>query len=381
MGWSAGNTLFAVARGERRMDILVNKTDLRDVRIAEADLGPLSDGEAELALDHFALTANNITYAAFGDAMNYWAFFPAAEPGWGRVPVWGFADVVAANGSGLREGDRVYGYFPMSTRLRVRPDRISEQGFVDAAPHRQPLAAVYNRYRFTAADPNLAREHESLFEVLNPLFVTGWLFADFLDEADHSGATQVVLSSASSKTAIGLAHSLKNLDRRPGRVVGLTSPRNRDFVAGLGLYDATVAYDALEQELGADPAVYVDFAGDAALRKRIHEHFGAALRHSGVIGASHWEAQAANAREALPGPPPTFFFAPSQLKKRIEDWGAAGFDARSRAAWGAFCDHAAGWLQIRRSVGGDGAVATYREVLEGGTPPNIGHVVAFSDDA
>ena len=43
-----------------------------------------------LAIVSFALTANNITYAAFGDAMNYWQFFPV--PGddgaaWGCIPV------------------------------------------------------------------------------------------------------------------------------------------------------------------------------------------------------------------------------------------------------------------------------------------------------
>ena len=44
-------------------------------------------------MDKFALTANNVTYAAFGDAMHYWKFFPGPDDESGRVPVWGFADV------------------------------------------------------------------------------------------------------------------------------------------------------------------------------------------------------------------------------------------------------------------------------------------------
>ena len=41
-------------------------------------------------IDAFALTANNVTYAAFGGPpMNYWHFFPADDPAYGRVPVWG----------------------------------------------------------------------------------------------------------------------------------------------------------------------------------------------------------------------------------------------------------------------------------------------------
>ena len=42
------------------------------------------------------------------------AFFPA-ESGWGRVPVWGFADVVGSRHQALAEGVRVFGYLPMST--------------------------------------------------------------------------------------------------------------------------------------------------------------------------------------------------------------------------------------------------------------------------
>ncbi|MHA5659511.1 DUF2855 family protein, partial [Pseudomonas aeruginosa] len=50
----------------------------------------LAEGQALLAVDEFALTANNVTYAALGDALRYWEFFPAGE-GLGIVPVWGFA--------------------------------------------------------------------------------------------------------------------------------------------------------------------------------------------------------------------------------------------------------------------------------------------------
>lgn len=38
---------------------------------------PLQAGEIRVHIDRFALTSNNITYAAFGDAMNYWSFFPS----------------------------------------------------------------------------------------------------------------------------------------------------------------------------------------------------------------------------------------------------------------------------------------------------------------
>src|SRR3712207_7802692 len=52
--------------------------------------------------DRFGLTANNVTYAVMGDAIGYWSLFPASEDGWGRVPVWGYGDVVASDRKSTR---------------------------------------------------------------------------------------------------------------------------------------------------------------------------------------------------------------------------------------------------------------------------------------
>src|SRR3954465_15240306 len=100
------------------MILEVKRDDLRSVRWNDAAPPELAADQARLRVDQFALTANNVTYAMFGDAMSYWQFFPADE-GWGRVPVWGFADVEASNADGLGEGERVYGYLPMATHLDV----------------------------------------------------------------------------------------------------------------------------------------------------------------------------------------------------------------------------------------------------------------------
>ena len=66
--------------------ILVSRTDLRQMRAAAdpdaPSARPLAPGEARLRIDRFALTSNNITYAAFGDAMKYWQFFPSADTAW-----------------------------------------------------------------------------------------------------------------------------------------------------------------------------------------------------------------------------------------------------------------------------------------------------------
>src|SRR5437870_8377582 len=122
----------------------VARDDLRHATWVDEPTADLVPGQALLRVDHFALTANNVTYAVFGDAMRYWSFFPTT-PGRGRVPVWGYADVEASRAQGMDEGQRVYGYLPMATHLAVTPDRITSGTFVDAAAHRAELPPVYNQ--------------------------------------------------------------------------------------------------------------------------------------------------------------------------------------------------------------------------------------------
>src|SRR4029453_11033161 len=132
------------------VDFEVRRADLRITRWVAAP--PRREvpakGQGLLRVDHFAFTANNITYAVAGDLMSYWNFFPA-EPGWGRVPVWGFADVVASRCPGVGGGAPFSRYYPMATPLVVSPVNASAVSFVDGAPHRQPMAGAYNQYRNT----------------------------------------------------------------------------------------------------------------------------------------------------------------------------------------------------------------------------------------
>src|SRR6187551_692974 len=208
-------------------DFLIGKDSLArtERRTGPApDAIPLEAGEVLLEVERFALTANNITYGAMGEAFGYWRFFPAPE-GWGRIPVWGFADVVRSQSGSVAVGERLYGYFPMSQYLVLRPDRVAAGSFVDATPHRASLPPVYNQYtRVTVdADP----EREALTAIFRPLFGTSYLLDDYLEENGLFGARTAVLSSASSKTALGLAFLLTQAKRCA--VVGLTSAGNRDF--------------------------------------------------------------------------------------------------------------------------------------------------------
>jgi hypothetical protein len=358
--------------------LLVRKTQLGDTRLHTTEAAPLAEGQVRVHVDLFALTSNNITYAAFGDAMNYWQFVPTGEDGWGIIPVWGFGTVLQSLQPGVAVGEKIYGYFPMASEAVLNPARLDSSGFYDGASHRRELHTVYNQYLRCNTDPFYSASSEALQALLRPLFITSFLIDDFLADNDFFGAAggALFLSSASSKTAYGTAFQLA---QRPGiEVIGLTSPANVAFCESLGCYSRVLTYAQLDQ-LAADRAcIYIDFAGNAKLRHAIHSRF-THLRYSCSIGGTH-VTQLGGAKD-LPGPRATLFFAPAQIKKRSADWGRDGLGQRLVQAWQTFSGRVAQgptpWLQVQQHQGEAAVVAAYQQVLAGQGDPRTGHILAF----
>ena len=353
------------------MDILVRKGALAQTKVVGAAEAPLAEGEARLKVDLFSLTANNVTYGAAGDFLKYWQFYPSPEEGWGRVPVWGFAACVESRSPAITVGERVYGYLPMSNTFVVKPGEKKNGAFADQSPHRQGLAPVYNGYVFNAGDPLYAKETEAAQVLFRPLFTTSFLIDDFIADAGYFGAQQVIFSSASAKTAFVCAQLMKA--RGEVKVVGLTSPSNVAYTKGLGFYDEVLAYDAVSAMDASVPTVFVDIAGNSVVRAAVHAKFGGSLKYSCLVGATHWDAPRSG--EALPGPQPTMFFAPDVVKKRIGDWGPAGFGQRIGAAWAAFLPTAAKTTRVVEHRGLEAAGAVFADIASGKASPADGHVI------
>lgn len=363
------------------MDIEIARTALERTRLVTLPRHDLGPNEARLAIDRWALTANNITYGVFGDAMKYWDFFPAqpsddADPTvWGRIPVWGFAEVVETRSADVSVGERVYGYLPMSTELVVTVGRANERSFTDVAPHRQPMAGAYNGYVRCASDPVHRADREAHQMVLYPLFFTSFVVDDFLGDHGDFGAEQVVISSMSSKTAIGVAF----LARERGlRVVGLTSPGNVELVNELGVADEVLTYDRVA-DLPVAASAFVDVAGNRDVVRAIHTRLGAELGHSMIVGGTHWSHQADEVTAPLPGPRPEFLFAPGQISKRSKEWGRDVLDAKVADAWERYASWADTWVQFLDARGPDEVVAAYLRVLAGSADPRTGQVCSLSE--
>lgn len=344
-------------------ELRVRRDDIETCELAEGESpeAELEEGEVLFRIERFALSANNATYGQFGERLGYWRLFPAPE-GWGRVPAWGYARAVRSRSDAAEEGRRVFGMVPMGSHVVLRPS-AQPFGFAEAAEHRQELSPVYNRY----LDAGDGGDDAEL--VMRPLFSTSVVLDLMLSEGAWDGSTTAILTSASSKTAFGLAHLLR---RRSVPTIGLTSEGRQDWVSGLGLYDQVLPYDAAA-ELGVPgDAVLIDFAGDRELLRALWERLGDAVRRSVLVGFTHG---ADDGREdPLSGPGAEFFFAPDEIARHgrelaeryVEGWvGLAPIVERS--------------MRVDRITDGDSLEARWRDLVAGRVDPALACVVALPD--
>ena len=145
------------------------------------------------------------------------------------------------------------------------------------------------------------------------------------------------------------------------------------FVESLGCYAKVLAYDDIEALDAGVATVFVDIAGDAAVRGRVHRHFNPSLKYSCAVGATHW--QEGGGGGDLPGPKPELFFAPAQIGKRIAEWGAQAFGEKVAGAWRAFLPIAARTTKIVERDGLDGAEAAFAAFVAGTASADEGYVI------
>jgi hypothetical protein len=320
-------------------------------------------GEIQLQVDKFGLTSNNITYAALGHAFQYFKFFPVEGP-WSALPVWGVATIAQSRVAELREGTRVYGYFPAAREATLQVAATGETGFRVDRPELPPQHALYGQYTLLDRDPLAVANQEDLMMVLRPLFMTGLLLADYLDVSQRMGAEAVLISSAASKTSYGLARALQAAGR--GQVIGLASARSAPAARALALYDRIVSYDDMAT---LDPnlsTVYVDVAGSGPVRKELVQQLGNSLRGIIAVGLTHWNEPAFGSKD--PGVPVETFFAPGWSARRQKEAGAAFF-SQLRSGWLAQMETAQRHFKLVHKEGAAALSAAFDTLVQGRAHP------------
>jgi hypothetical protein len=348
--------------------VLTTPHDITEQKLVDGPSAPLANGQVRLQIERFAITANNVTYAATGFDIGYWKFFPAAEAGQGLVPVWGFARVVESRSDVVAVGDRFYGFYPMASELVIKPQAHGGRAVRDITAHRAGLPDVYNLY-MRAGEASAAEPYQALMQ---PLIATSFLLFDWLMDNEWFGAKQIVIGSASSKTGLGLCAFLARHKDRPYRVIGLTGDGNAAFVHELGFCDQVLAYDAVDQ-LDQVASIYVDMAGNGAVKRALHTRLDGFLKHSSAVGLSHWDQF--TPPKDLAGPKPKFFFAPAQIAKRKEDWGKGIIEGKIAEATAAMVADAERWLSLEVHSGLKTGMSAYADLAHGRADPRVGHIV------
>ena len=357
------------------LDFTVKVDELQKTQfLAKTYSDELSSNQVLLEIDQFSFTSNNITYGVVGEKMNYWKFFPA-QSDYGIIPAWGFANVVISNHPDVQVGQRFYGYYPMSTHLLVTTNQVSNKGFVDNAEHRQALPPIYNFYTNTAQDPSFSTETEQLISIFRPLFVTSFLIDDYLAEQNFYKASQILITSASSKTAQALACLLahrKEENTLNWNLVGLTSKKNVEFVKQLGWYDQTISYDSMAQLNANEKFTVIDFAGNHSTQLELQTLLKENLVYNCLVGLVDWQ----NLEGESPLPKKgEFFFAPTQAEKRQKECGLSGCQQKVGVAWQQFMDAVQSKISIKEHIGAQGLEQLYSDMLNGKIDPKRGNIV------
>ena len=356
---SAGAISLVIDRGGDRPGALTIICDRPET--------PLATGQVRLAIDCFSLSANNLTYALLGDRLGYWSLFPMPEP-WGMVPVWGFATVVETHHAGVAQGERLYGLWPMASQAVIEPGRINARLIVDNSVHRRSLPPAYNSYFRVAADPIHAPGTEDRQSVIRPLFITSFLLDRLVGQTAAWTSDTVIVTSASSKTALGLGWLLRR-NRTGIRTVGLTSERHAAAVIGLGIFDEVATYDALPNLSGA---AIVDFSGNSTLLGRLRDR--SRTVHLCRVGMTHRQDAG---ETSINTPGEEFFFAPDAIIAAVAELSPAGFDIALADATRDFIAASRAWLTIEAVCGADAVRDVWAQVRSGHGDPTSAIVASL----
>ncbi|CAB9495877.1 DUF2855 family protein [Alteromonas macleodii] len=367
--------------------IWIDQQNLANTKVVHCDINvsDLQQDEVLLETDTFGFSANNITYAALGFKMGYWGFFPPQSNddginsnGFGIVPVWGFATVKASCHPDIKEGEKVFGYLPMASHWVIKAGKVAPHGFSDVHEMRKSISPVYDQYLRCAADPGYDKDREAWQLNFRPLYMTSFVLDDYV--AEKAKGEILLLSSASSKTALGTAQLLK--DQKSARnasyqVVGLTSQSNVDMVKASGCYDAVYSYDdlsALTSDSSDSRYWLLDFAANGTLINNLSELLGNSLSEVTLIGATDWKA------EEKPNPKllnAEIFFAPARVKLRQGEWGHEAFLAKYAGAWQRFALKVSDQFFEQSHQGTNAITQLYLKTLNGSANTKALNVATF----
>ena len=251
-----------------------------------------------------------------------------------------------------------------------------------------------------------------------PLFWTSFWCEDWIHSSGYKGGvTNILVSSASSKTAFCFAYLVGKRIRRGElskntRIIGLTSKRNVAFTKRLGLYDEVLEYDTFTsakslQGSQSSTWLYIDVAGSDDLNKRITAHFSSP--YTGILSAfvvlgmtnlspsskdidsMNWDENPFGTSTAVndtaqKGPSSSFwpkveqFFMPEWLDVRRHQIPITEIFSRQNQAWKDLMVDCTKWVELERVYGPAGVKEAYGRLAKEGLGPDKGLIWSLWDN-
>ncbi|MDT0596477.1 DUF2855 family protein [Glaciecola petra] len=358
-------------------EIWVNKKNFRETKVVCKDAPQLDEGCIRVRIDKFALTSNNVSYAVSGELFKYWQFYPTGmDEKWGNVTVWGMADVIESSHNDISVGERINGFFPMASHTDLQIGKAKDQFLIDTSEHRLSLPPLYNNYPRCQSEPEMMKMLEIERCVLFPLYMTGYVLADFAQCNDYFEAEQIIVGSVSSKTGYSTAAFLRENGYK-GKVVGLTSPRNIEFVRSLEVCDELITYADVEQ-IQKIPSLYLDMSGNKGVISALHNHLKNDIKSSQLVGATHWDSTQFEYK--LPGPKPELYFTPTHAEKRAKELGAAVFIQQNFMASAQLSIKLKSLLKNEFHRGTEQAISIWEGLLDNKVDGQRGIMISLNED-
>ena len=257
----------------------------------------------------------------------------------------------------------------MSSHLIATPGKVSAHGWTDVVSHRNQLPAIYNNYIDCSADPLYDAGSEDALSIFRPLFMTSYLIRDMYARHDFMKANQIILTSASSKTALALAFCLKD---DPVKTIGLTSSHRVDKVKAIGYYDEVYSYEDIKS-LSNTPSSIVDFSGSGPVKADLARLLADNLTYLCLVGFVDWEA-----KKVEDAPEGVMFFAPTYAQEKIKKDGMAAFTMELGKSYGAFAKDSKNWISIEHKEGQQALKDIHLLITDGKADAGRGYIISLT---
>lgn len=210
---------------------------------------------------------------------------------------------------------------------------------------------------------------------------------DSLNETNYRGLKNILISSASSKTAFLVAYRILLRRDAPGgsrklKIIGLTSRSNLEYTRGLALYDQVFSYDqvtSIPKVSRVDNCLYIDVSGDQSLNKSIARSIAPKLTiwlgMTSVGGGN--PSRFTGAKGNTDGH--EYFFMPEWFAVRLKQLGPKALKEMQKTAWAQLMEDCPSWVKIGTYRGEGQVLDAYLKTLKGGVRPDRGQILTLWD--